>query len=68
MNLSINDSKFDRTLLAFNRSIREYFSNFPKYNEAEIISYLKRNISKVDELINININKIVIEIEPIMKL
>jgi hypothetical protein len=62
---SICDTKLDSNLIAFNKTIRDYLLPEPKYNEAELISILRRNNKANFPLVILKLEKITLEITPI---
>lgn len=55
----------ERHILSFSKTTREYFAVEPRYNEAELLSVLKRNSQIVSSLMNVKISKVKLEISPI---
>ena len=55
----------ERHILSFSKTVREYFADEPRYNEAELLSILKRNSLIISSLVNVKISKIKLEITPI---
>ena len=64
---SISDKRLDSNLIAFNKTIREYLFNDPKFNEAELLTILRRNNKTTYPLLNLSIDSINIEVSPVAK-
>ena len=64
---SISDKRLDSNLIAFNKTIREYLVNDPKFNEAELLTILRRNNKTTYPLLNLSIDSINIEVSPVAK-
>lgn len=52
------DNKLNNSMLGFSRTIREELSKLHKYNEAEVISILRRNNRNTFMLLETEIDKI----------
>lgn len=68
LSLCISDKRLDSNLIAFNKTIREYLFHDPKFNEAELLTILRRNNKTTFPLLSLNVDSIHLELSPLAHL